>query len=340
MSAIQEKDLKLLFICNRWVNTIYSNYGVVKQRILLEILKAVQGQILQVMNGKKVVDFNITNQGVMLQLDMSLISHHNNYFRIREAVKEMSTKPIQIYNDPTFKGPVYFPAPLLAGYEVTNKKRVINLYIKKQIIELLLHVDYKPDKKTREYKAQQYTKIDMAPLAPELISCKYTYPLYSMICSYANRGGFTIGIEDLRRRLQVEEKYKGFDNFHRYVLKHVQTALQATGQFGFNFEFVKTGKEIKKVVFKIFSNKKYDPNHVWVRIVQALNKDLPYFARFSQEQREQFNYLLNGDKDLDKVYTKLQHIHKALVKRHQSGDAARNPFQYTLKAIHEEFPPG
>lgn len=323
----------VLFVGNRWINTIYTGYGVIKQRILLQILEELQMEIKKVMNGSRLQLPSVPFMA--LNLDMSKIIHFNNYYQVRKAVREMSTQRVKIYNDPTFKQQIYLEAPLLIGYEPTAERRTISLHIKREIVELLLRVDFKNN------KAAQYTKFD--PFTITHIAhgvCKYRMPLYLMICSYANKGGFTIDIDQLRQRLQVEEKYKGFDNFHRFILKHVQKELQLFGAYGFNFTLVKTGKSVKQVVFKIFANTKYDPNHVWLRLQRALHQELPYFMRFTEEQHEQFNYLLTGQHDLDEVLKKFQHIHKALVKRKLQNDPVKSAYHYTIRAIHEQFPPG
>lgn len=322
----------LLFIGNRWVNTIYNNYGRTKQKILLQILEELQPDIERSRRGSRPVIPHVPE--ICINLDMSKIIHYNNYYQVRKAVKEMSEQPINIYNDISFKKQIYVERPLLCGFEATSNNKIITLRFKRSTIELLTHVDFNRTKN----KAFQYTKFD--PFTIRQSSTKYMHPLYQLICSYSEKGGFTMGIDELRTQLQVEEKYKGFDNFHRFVLKHVQKELQIFGAYGYNFSLVKEGKVVKKVVFKIFSNKKYDPNHVWVRLQRALTEDLPYFVRFNEEQLEQFNYLLTGKHDLDQVLTKFQHIHKALVKRKDSGDKVNNPFSYTIKAIREQFPPG
>lgn len=343
-SGSQNTDKRpLLFISNRWVNTIYTGYGVIKQRILLQVIESLQDDIKKVMRGKRVSDYNFpAGSDVCIHLDMSKVAHYNNYHWVRKAIKEMSEQPIQIYNDASFKSKIYLGATLLNGFDITKEKKVVALRIKKNIAELLIHVDFKQTKKPPfEKKAQQFTQFDAGTISNiNYGACKYRLPLYLMICSYAEKGGFTIDVDELRTRLQVEEKYKGFDNFHRHILKHVQKELQIFGAYGFNFSLVKTGKVVKKIVFKVFANQKYDPNHVWIRLQRALTQDLPYFVRFTEEQREQFNYLLTGKHDLDVVLTKFQYIHKALVKNKEQGNATKSAFAYTLSAIHNEFPPG
>lgn len=346
MSAAKttEDQQSVLFVSNRWINTIYSGYGVVKQRILLEILRILKKDILLVMNGAKVVNFKIPADGKVIELDMSIIVHYNNYKQVRDALEEMCMIPVSIYNDPSFKKPLYFSAPLLNAWKAGKKKSIVKIRITKIIAELLLHVNYGPNKKTGKYGPSQYTSFDTKALRTRSgkygMSCKYMFPLYTMICSWAQEGGFTMDIDTLRERLQVEEKYKGFDNFHRYVLKHVQEELKMCGDYCFNFDLKKKGKEVKTVVFKIFPNKEKNPNAAWMKIYEALNEKLPYFAQFTEQQRAEFNYLLTSKYDLDQVYGKLLHIHKALVRHREQLDPIRKTFDYTIKAIREQFPPG
>lgn len=344
-NADQDKR-KLLFISNRWINTAYSGYGIIKQRILLEVLHQLQDRISMVMNGKTVASFNmLPGYCYPVDIDMSNIVHFNNYHQVRKSVKQMCSTPIQIYNDPSYKQPIYFSEPLFNSSEPGTEKKILKIFIRKEIMELLLHVKYERTKESAKKVAQQYTSFDKTVinrLMQKGVMCRYTYPLYTMICSYANKGGFTIDVDQFRRRLDVEAKYKGFDNMHRFVIKHVQKELEVSGDYKFNYTLVKNGRTVKQIIFKVISNKKYDPNHAYVRIVQALTTELPYFARLTEHQRETFNYLLNGDHDLDEVLKKVHKIHDNLVKRKQEGREvlAVALMAYIRKSLHEQFPPG
>ena len=127
---------------------------------------------------------------------------------------------------------------------------------------------------------------------------------------------------------------------NKFVLKHVQKILEIQGQYCFNYKLVKEGRTVKSLVFKVFKNKaKFDYNHIWLKIQRALTQELPYFAKFTEEQREQFNYLLTGKYDLDQVYTKLKHIHTTIVKKKTLGEKIHNHFAYTLQSLQREFEP-
>lgn len=348
-APIQDKQT-LIFISNRWINTIYTGYGIIKQRILLEIFEHLQKQLDEVMNGKKTVaGYNLkAGHSYPIALDMSKIQGYNNYHNVRKAIDEMCKNPIQVYNDPAFKKSIYFSEPLLHWSEPGDKKYIRTLYIKKEMLELLLHVNYGWSKKKNKNTASQFTGFDRRVISSRPgkgprtgSSSRYMHPLYTMICSYADRGGFTIPVDDFRARLDVEEKYKGMDNLNRFVIKHVQAEMKIMGDYGFNYSFVKRGRTVTQITFVIFPNKKQDANHTWMKIYRALNEELPYYVRLNELQRSQFNYLLTGGHDLEKVLDKFKYIHGQLEKRKAEGRPVVNAaiFVYILKGIHETFPP-
>lgn len=333
---------------NRWYRTVYTGYGRIKQKIFLQILQQCQEYISAVMNykgyGDPLKQFNFLKSAndLELPLDMSKICHYNNYFQVRTALQEMSRDPIDIYFDPTFKKKEYVTAPLLNCMEPFEKGKIVRLRIKKSIVELLLHVDRKKEKdpKTKEeiWVPKQYCEFDRDTL--KHTSTKYMWPLYTMICSWASKGGFTMDVAELRTLLQVEEKYKGFDNLNRFVLQHVEKELQIFGLYNFSFLPIKKGRDIVAVQFKVFKSKnEINTTHAWMKFQKALNEDLPYFARLTYEQREWFNYLLTSKYSIDEATNKLHHVHKALIKRREGGQKTYSIFDYTIKAFQNDFPP-
>ncbi len=318
-ATINKPDKRpLLFMGNRWVNTIYTRYGTIKQRILLQILenKLIQTSIAQVMNGRRVEEFNFApGKDIAITVDLSKISKYNNYHQVRKALEQMSKDPIRIYDDPTFKKQVYQERPLIAGYDHTPGKKEVIIWVSSDVAKMLIYVDYQRERKNgKDPHAYQFTGFDAFTLRNTDKTCKYVWPLYTMICSYKERGWFEISVEDLRRRLQLDETYKGWHEVNRRILKHVQQLFNIAGGYSFNFKGEKTGRDVTKVVFKVFKNTKFDPNHIWLKITRALTEELPYYMRFTELQQEKLNYLLDEKKyDLHKVYDKLQKVHKYLV---------------------------
>ena len=271
---------------------------------------------------------------------MSKIVHFNNYYQVRKALNEMSSQDIQYYtgNYKHCNKEDYAQGPLISGYEPTKEKRIVNIRIKKAVALLLVKID----KGDRGLPAH-FTKFDRETMAYS--RCKYMLPLYLMISSYANNknSGFEIPIDELRLRLQVEEKYQGFADMNKFILKHLQEELKRFGKYCFNYTPVKSGKTVKSLTFKIFKNKTpFNYNDTWLNIQRALDgeKDMPYYKRITFEQREEFNYLLTpGKYDLEAVYKKLEHTHANIVKNKAKGAPIKNVFNYLIKALHDAFPP-
>ncbi len=337
---IQDKR-ELLFISNRWVNTIYSGYGIIKQRILLEIFRELQPQIEPIRKGKaRVSDYNLGKDPI-INLDMSKIVSYNNYHIVRQYLAEMSVQPIQLYSDPEYSQPLYQPTPLLNGFDRTDKARMVQLRVKRNIAELLLHIDYGWNKAANKKSAFHYTGFDAYTIREA--GCRYVHPLYTMMCSYTQKM-FRIKVKDLRLRLDVEEKYKGFDNLHRFVIKPVQQLLKIYGLYGFNYELHKDGgKDIDSITFKVFKNNPATGAHSWKKIKELFEGDnaLPFFARMSPEDVEQFNYLLDEDSkyDLVAVYNKMVNVHKQMIRKRENNSAIPKPFAYLWRSIVEKFPP-
>lgn len=337
------QDLRKNFaISNRWVNTIYNGYGIIKQRILRHIWQHpdIQQCIWAGIKGKG-AQFK-GEDDYLVPLDMSTIVHFNNYYQVRKALKEMSTQDISVYWDPTYKHfrPDDFrKGPLLNGFDVTREKRIVNIRIKKSIAQALVRVDPGEKRGTPAH----FTQFDCETM--QYSRCKYMQPLYLMICSYANNknSGFQVDIETLRLRLQVEEKYKGYADLNKYILKFLQEELKRFGKWCFNHSPIKTGKTVTAISFKIFKNKTpFNYNDSWLKLQRALDGDdnMPWFKQISFDQRENFNYLLTpGMYDLDEVYKKLQHIHAGIVKKKNNREKIHSIFMYVQRALHERFPP-
>lgn len=341
----QQTDQRtMIFLGNRWVNTIYRNFGVIKQRILLQVMEQLQSTIMPQFKGNKIT--LPPGPVLTLELDISrIVSSHkngfNNYYQVRKALEQMCGQEIDIYNDTSYKSFVkesFRSAPLLHGWKRSKDPKIVHIAIKRPIGELLVHIDYGYSAKLKKSTAQQFTTFDKETILRS--STKYMHPLYMLLCSYAERGGFTMSVPELRTRLQVDEKYAGFNDLDRKILRHVQRELEISGKWCFNFTTVKTGKVVKKLVFKIFPNKSaFDANHAWFKIQRALQQELPQFARITHEQREELNYLLTSKYDLNEVHDKIQYIHKVIVKKRGLGEKFSDVFVYLLTALHNDYPP-
>ena len=356
VEILNDTARKEFVISNRWVNSIFTGYGVIKQRIFRYIIEQIEVQecLWASIKGKRPQ----INGDYPIELDMSRIVHWNNYAQVRQALREMSEDDVSIYWNESYEGKIipehYKKGPLLIGFNPhpSIKGKVI-VGIKRALAMKMIAVDL--SKKTgrpshftkydRETLGMWVQKDDSRPAGFTGSRCKYMQPLYWMICSYAENksSGFDITMEELRMRLDVEEKYKGFADMNKYILKHLQAELQHFGKYCFNYTAHKTGKTVTKLTFKIFKNKTaFNFNDAWLKIQAALDgaNNLHYYKKLKFEERDEFNYLLTGKFNLDEVFVKLKDVHQEIEKKKNTPGRVNNVFTYLRTSLHKKFPPG
>jgi hypothetical protein len=340
MSVKEQDQRTLLFLSNRWVNSIYSDYGRVQRNIFLQIIEQLQPLIKQVKNGVKVQNLQALQQPYYeMAIDMSLISGYNNYRYVRKQILEMCRKPIYFFSEPAYNyhKPVYEQGVLIhqAAPGKGNKRRYMYIRIRQHTAQLLCQVDRSKKDLT---KPAHWTSFDTETI--RYSNTKYMMQMYMMVASWATEGGFEMTLENFRTWMGITDSYAGFDNINKFILKPCKAQMDIGGKFSFNYDTIKSGKTVTTIKFKVWSKKKYDYNHPWMKIMRALDHELPKFANFNDDQREQLNYLLSDYKDdLDKVYRKFTSVHRSLINQLNTGQRFTSFFRYLLISLHKDFPP-
>lgn len=88
----------------------------------------------------------------------------------------------------------------------------------------------------------------------EMMACRSSYGqrIYELLYSQRWKGGtWEVSVEDLRFTLSVEDKYKNFSDFRRYILIKAQKDLQEHTNMRFDFETESRGKG-RKITHIIF----------------------------------------------------------------------------------------
>jgi plasmid replication initiation protein len=92
----------------------------------------------------------------------------------------------------------------------------------------------------------------------QLMAMRSTYGLrfYQMLFSFADTGYMTITVNELRERLQLQDKYENFTHFRRYVLKQAQKDIHQNTNLRFSWSEFKQGRRIHRLYFEIFTKDK------------------------------------------------------------------------------------
>ncbi|MCI5189687.1 MAG: RepB family plasmid replication initiator protein, partial [Candidatus Electrothrix sp. AS4_5] len=73
---------------------------------------------------------------------------------------------------------------------------------------------------------------------------------------YSNLGRFDLAVNDFRKMLDLENKYKRFNELRRWVLDVARKELNAKAELSFTLETVRKGKTISTLKFTIVRQQK------------------------------------------------------------------------------------
>lgn len=86
------------------------------------------------------------------------------------------------------------------------------------------------------------------------MTSNYGLRLYQMLYAFIDTGYMTITVDELRGRLELEDKYTNtFTDFRRYVLKTAQKDIHQHTNLRFQWSEFKQGRRIHRLYFEIFT---------------------------------------------------------------------------------------
>ena len=152
-----------------------------------------------------------TEQGLRV-LTIPVSAFHlgkSNGLRLRECLDELASIHIRFPGN----GQVNDFRGLISGYGFAAYGRSVDVLLREQMIARLLLVE------------EGYTSYSYSSALS--ISNKYTVRLYWLACSWRNRGGFVLSVEEFRRMMSLGKAYERIDNIVTHILKPSSAELKA-----------------------------------------------------------------------------------------------------------------
>jgi plasmid replication initiation protein len=166
-------------------------------------------------------------------------------------------------------------------------------------------VEYRFDKDLKPYLIQlkrQFTSYDIR----NVLAFKYSVSIriYQLLKSFEGLEERTITIKDLRYMLMVEDEYKRFYDFKRFILERSRKELKKFSDLYFEYSLNKRGRNVHSITFtikkqkqqRLFDNEDYIKNDAVVSYqgdatekVQQLKKDFDEgvsFADFANDKED------------------------------------------------------
>lgn len=228
------------------------DFNPIEKRCLYQIIRAVRKQFIDSDTGQRDL-FN--NMRVKLTPNMlEGCSDKSNIAKVYESLKRLRKRDVEINNDDVWMNTGFVTM-------VKHDKRT-NLYeveVSSEIMPYLVAL------------AENFTSYDLT-VAISLKS-SYSQRFYEMCCQYKNLTNktFFLSVDDLKKKMMLENKYPNSADFKKKVLDVAQKELKEAydkGQADLYFDYQVKDKQGRKVLSWLFSiHTKEDEQKVDYRVV-------------------------------------------------------------------------
>lgn len=293
------------------VSSAKYDYSLLQERVFNMVMYHLQVYVKQVMDGKSVRQLDLFAQQQnthIINLPLWYISTPDHYSEVREVCEKMATIPIVITDhDKKIRTVTGLLTSVRTSFENTKRVNKISLEMRNDVTALLLHID----RNSRNQPAQ-YTQYLLSVVMQA--RNKYTSKIYKYLCSWKNKGGVRMSVDELREILQLpDNRYKNFADLKRFVLLPVQAELKQMADLWYNCAspgFAEceenAGKRVQWLNFKII----VPVSHEFVqKKIEALKWNLRTSWKCTVSDVSKLDPYLNNDTDwsiindvLDKCY--------------------------------------
>lgn len=210
-----------------------------------------------------------------------------------------------------------------------------------------VYIDMHPDMRDMLLDLKKYfTRVPVV----ELIACRSTYGqrLYELLYQFSDTGIRLMTVEELRKKLNLQNKYKNFAHFRRRVLEQAQKDVSEHTNMEFTWEEIKAkkGRKIERLMFDIevsdpeqtemdFSAPKVDRSQY-----KTIQKHLREICEFSDANIDKVLLHLQQNPDDKSVVGKLIHKTEIRIKDGEQGNAKKvnNPEKWALNIFKKTIP--
>jgi hypothetical protein len=237
---------------NRITDSIY-DYSLIQEKLFNTVIFNLQDAIKVSYKNEDYRQLtiwkNLDIEGkINLKIPLNEIAKPQHYDSVKLALKKLAGIVVEI---PT-KDKKILITGLLAAYipETPDYSSIIDIYIEKQVAKYLIEIDKDTYGKPIHWTYFMYQVAQSA-------SNKYTSRIYKKLCSWKQKGGFTISLEEFRQWLNLGDKYQRFSHIKEKILLPVQNDLTGKADVWFNCQeakFVtKKGNVVTHLNFKVIT---------------------------------------------------------------------------------------
>ena len=313
---------------NRITNAQY-DYSLIQEKLLNYVIFNLQNAIQKSFKNEDFGQLTIwkattTDNEINIKIPLREITSAPNYIKVKKALEQLAGIVVKI---PTDRETIKITGLLAAEVPKTpNYRSIIDIYIRRSVAKWLIEIDKDLSGKPIHWTYFMYQVTQNS-------SCKYTAKIYKKLCSWRQKGGFTISLEQFREWLCIENKYKSFSDIKKNILIPVQHDLTDKADLWFNCKakyFVRKQNNVKYLNFKIITHELQESeDKLKDHIIYLLKTHFKFQSRNIEQIRPIFDYavpstIINKINDLYQYYQ-------------SNSNQISNITGYVIKSLFSEF---
>jgi hypothetical protein len=319
---------------NRVTNAVY-DYTLYQERIFTAVMYYLQEPINLLIKKQQISQLQLFNDPnkVILKIPFKEITKDSTQYKnVRTALKAMSSVVLEMpYTTEAGQERIKFKQ-LLTGD--VPKKADYNSYmiieIDNAVAQKLIEIDT-----NRQNSPINFTRFvyQIAQRAEN----KYSSRLYKILCSWRQRGVFTIKLSRLKEELGATNKYAKYTDFKKRCIIPAHDELFEKADCWFNcyadnFE-VRDGREVTHLHFHVITPEHRDSEKLKTDNIRDVLRNN---YRFKEEDYALLEDILNNEKIIrHDIYKKIIYVADLM-----DRNPKKNPKKYMLIALLNEFDPG
>ena len=210
-----------------------------------------------------------------------------------------------------------------------------------------IYVDLHPDIRDMLLDLKKYfTRVPVV----ELIACRSTYGqrMYELLYQFADTGIRLMTVEELREKLNLQNKYENFYDFRRRVLQQAKEDIEKHTNMRFTWTEIKArkGRKIERIMFDIQVSDPvqvelpFSPDKVDMSKHKKLQENLRQICQFSDKNIRKVLRYIEEKPDHKIVFHKIIHKTEIRVKDGDQNHAKKltNPEAWAMKMMQTTLP--
>ena len=257
-----------------------------------------------------VIEFNVAEFTELIG------SESNRYEEIRDIVRSLRRKEVIINT----KEKEYITG-WLSSINFYKGKGKIKLKFDDELVPYLLQLQ------------ETFTRYKLENIL--YLKNKHSIRLYELLKQYEKIGKRKFTVDKLKDLLMLDDKYKRFYDFERYVIKSAIKEINDLTDIKIGYEKIKKGRKIDSILFTIESKQKEDKLLDELYNIPELKKQLGINKEnFSSKQVINiYEVAVEATQDEVDVYKYVQANYMYMC----SKNGVKNRYSYLLEAVREDF---